>query len=81
LQDFDIQGSLVKTLVNDYPDAGSYSVNWNAGNLNLSSGIYYAKLISGAEIQTIKISLMKEKVFRRTTRTVVLHFIIPAWCI
>ena len=42
---YDITGRLVETLVNEYKNAGYYSVNWNAENV--SSGIYIYRIDAG----------------------------------
>jgi len=60
---YDIAGRLVKTLV-DYEsfNAGSYEVQWTGKNLegkNVASGIYFARLVAGESMQTIKMNLLK----------------------
>lgn len=50
-------GQKVTTLVNTYKSAGTYQVNFNAGNL--ASGIYYIRLYTKNGIQTQKVSLVK----------------------
>jgi len=57
LKVFDVLGSEVSTLVNEYREAGSYDVEFNASSL--SSGVYYYQLISGSFIQTHKMMLLK----------------------
>jgi len=57
LKIFDIQGKLVQTLVNGFKQAGSYSAEFNAGNL--SSGVYYYKLESGNYSRVMKMMLVK----------------------
>lgn len=54
---FDITGKLVKTLVNSELESGSYSVNFNAGEL--SSGIYLYRFISNSYTSTRKMLLIK----------------------
>jgi flagellar hook assembly protein FlgD len=44
---YDIQGSLVATLVDRREDAGSKSVQWNGSNL--SSGVYILQMIAKGE--------------------------------
>lgn len=57
LKVFDVLGSEVSTLVNEYREAGSYDVEFNASSL--SSGVYYYQLTSGSFIQTHKMMLLK----------------------
>lgn len=57
LKVYDILGNEVATLVNEFKDAGSYSVSFDAGKL--SSGIYYYQLRAGEFVETRKMLLMK----------------------
>ena len=57
LKIYDILGNEVATLVDEYRDAGSYEVDWNASNL--SSGVYIYKIQTGNFIETKKMILMK----------------------
>lgn len=57
LQIFDVTGRLVETLVNDELVSGEYEIIWNADNL--SSGVYFARLTSGANTKTVKMILLK----------------------
>jgi hypothetical protein len=54
---FNMLGAKVATLVNEFQVTGEYNVNVNVDRLNLSSGIYYAKINVGAYSQTIKMIL------------------------
>jgi hypothetical protein len=54
---YDVQGRLVKTLVDEARTAGSYQVRFEA--TNLPSGIYFARLQVGAFTQTKPLMLMK----------------------
>jgi photosystem II stability/assembly factor-like uncharacterized protein len=54
---FDIMGREISALVNEYKNAGSYSVSFN-GN-NLSSGIYFLKMKAGSFEQTRTMNLIK----------------------
>ena len=59
---YDINGKLVKELVNEDTSEGLYSVTWDGTNqngLNVSSGTYFGKLISGESHQQIKLLLIK----------------------
>ena len=54
---YDILGNEVATLVNEYRNAGSYEIDFNASSL--PSGIYFYKLNAGSFIQTKKMVLIK----------------------
>ena len=57
LKVYDVLGNEVATLVNEYRNAGSYEVDFNASSL--SSGIYFYRLQAGSFIQTKKMILIK----------------------
>lgn len=57
LEIFDIQGKLVEVLKNGVVSAGEHSINWNA-NSN-PAGIYFARLKTGNQSQTVKLVLLK----------------------
>jgi hypothetical protein len=57
LKIYDVLGNEVATLVDEYREAGSYEVEFNAGNL--SSGIYFYKFQAGSFIETKKMILLK----------------------
>jgi ligand-binding sensor domain-containing protein len=60
LKVYDVLGKEVATLVNEYLNAGSYEVEFNAGQTrNLSSGVYLYKLQVGEFVQTKKMILAK----------------------
>jgi hypothetical protein len=54
---YDILGREVAVLVNEVQNAGSYDVTFTANNL--SSGIYFYKLVSSETTSTMKMILMK----------------------
>ncbi|MDP1676600.1 MAG: choice-of-anchor D domain-containing protein [Bacteroidota bacterium] len=54
---FDVLGRRIATLVDKEMPAGNYSVQWNASDFG--SGLYFCRLQSGSNIQTIKLMLMK----------------------
>jgi len=59
---YDLLGSPVKTLVNQYQSEGSYKVNWDATNdlgMQLTSGNYIVKMVTGNFTSTRKMTLMK----------------------
>lgn len=57
LKVFDMLGREIATLVNGYTNAGSHEVTFNASNL--SSGIYFYKLVSGNFTEIKKMMLVK----------------------
>ena len=57
LKIYDVLGNEVATLVNEYRNAGSYEVDFNASAL--SSGVYFYKLQAGDFVQTKKMMLVK----------------------
>jgi hypothetical protein len=54
---YNMVGQKVATLVNGDYTPGTYSVTWNAGNV--SSGIYYYRLKTAGQTQTMKMTLLK----------------------
>jgi flagellar hook assembly protein FlgD len=59
---YDILGNLVKTVVNDYQQAGSYNVSWNGENANgnkAATGTYIARIQVNGFSHSIKMLLIK----------------------
>jgi len=61
---FDALGRLVETLIDERQKAGTHTINYNASNHNLSSGIYYGRCtVKGSDgsykLSTVKLSLTK----------------------
>jgi hypothetical protein len=59
---FDILGREVKTMVNQYQNAGHRSITWNATNdygNPVSAGVYLCRIQAGLYIQTKKMVLLK----------------------
>ena len=54
---YNIIGEEVAELINEFKEAGNYEINFSADNL--TTGIYIAKLSTGNNLQTIKMSLLK----------------------
>lgn len=54
---YNILGNKVATLVNEFKSAGNHSVSFNASNL--SSGIYFYKIVTNGFVQTRKMILEK----------------------
>ena len=54
---FDNLGREIKTLLNEYKNAGSYSIEFNASNL--PSGVYYYQIQAGNFLKTRKLILIK----------------------
>ncbi|KAA3606902.1 MAG: T9SS C-terminal target domain-containing protein [Calditrichaeota bacterium] len=62
LQVYNLNGQLVKELVNEKMNKGSHSVNWNGTDQNgnqVSSGTYFYKISAGTFTQTNKMILLK----------------------
>ncbi len=57
LKVYDVLGREIKTLVNEFKNAGSYKINFDGANL--PSGIYFCQMISGSYSNTIKMLLLK----------------------
>ena len=57
LKIYDIQGSLVTTLVDKELDAGYHTVEWNASGL--ASGVYFYRFKSGSYVSTKRLLLLK----------------------
>jgi flagellar hook assembly protein FlgD len=60
---YDIQGTLIRTLVDhELYNQGTYRVTWDGKDQlgqRVSSGIYFARILSGNFIKTIKMNLVK----------------------
>jgi chitinase len=59
---YDVMGRQVKTLVDGYRAAGEYKNVWNAvdeSGAQMASGVYYAQLRAGSNLQVIKMVLMR----------------------
>jgi hypothetical protein len=54
---FDVSGSVIETLVNQWQTAGNYKINFDASHL--SSGIYYYRLSAGSFSQAKKLIFLK----------------------
>ncbi|MCP4580444.1 MAG: T9SS type A sorting domain-containing protein, partial [candidate division Zixibacteria bacterium] len=57
LEIFDVTGSLVETLIDEYMPIGNYDINWNAEDC--ASGTYIYKLTSGGNTSVQKAVLIK----------------------
>ncbi len=59
---YDINGRIVKTLVNSEQNAGYYNITWNAtnnGGKTVATGIYFLKLVAGDYVKLQKLLLLK----------------------
>jgi hypothetical protein len=54
---YNVIGELIKTLVNQYQEAGIYKVNFDAGSL--SNGVYFYKIQAGNFVEIKKMLLLK----------------------
>jgi hypothetical protein len=62
LKIYDLTGRLVRTLVNEEKEAGYYSINWDKRNdlgRELSSGIYFYRIVSSNYKETKKMILLR----------------------
>lgn len=59
LKVYNVLGQEVKTLVNEYQDAGHYAIQVSADNGQWASGIYFYKIQAGESIQIRKMVLVK----------------------
>ena len=59
---YDINGQVVKNLLSEFMNSGSYSINWDSKNdlgLKVSSGTYFYQVQIGNFVQTKKMILLK----------------------
>ncbi|MEP0862650.1 MAG: T9SS type A sorting domain-containing protein [Ignavibacterium sp.] len=59
LKVYDMLGNEIITLIDDYAEAGRYELNFDASKYDLTSGIYYYKLIAGNYSETRKMVLLR----------------------
>jgi subtilisin family serine protease len=62
MQIFNLNGQLVKTLVNDYQQPGSYTVTWNGRNRHgqtVASGVYIYRLTAGEFVEQKRMAFVK----------------------
>lgn len=57
LKIYDVMGREIATLVNEFKNAGKYIASFNA--VNLSSGIYFYKVMAGSFVETKRMVLIK----------------------
>jgi hypothetical protein len=57
LKIYDVTGRLIKTLINEFKQAGNYKVEFDAGSV--ASGVYFYKLTSGDFVSTRKMVVLK----------------------
>ena len=57
LEVFNSEDKIIKILVDEEKEAGTYELNWNASNI--PSGVYFYKLQAGSFLQTRKMILLK----------------------
>jgi hypothetical protein len=59
---YDVKGSLVNVIYRGYRDPGNYEVGWNSENgegIQVTSGIYFYRLVAGDFVQTKKMVLLR----------------------
>jgi hypothetical protein len=54
---YNVLGQQVAQLINDYKEAGSYTINWNA--TNIASGIYIYRIEAAGQVITKKMTLLR----------------------
>lgn len=59
LKIYDMLGNEIITLIDEYREAGSYELNFDAAKYYLASGIYYYKLTAGSYSETKKMVLLR----------------------
>jgi len=62
LKIYNVQGQLVRTLVNEYKPAGAHSISWNGRSdlgMEVSSGIYFYRIQAGKFTETKRMVLIK----------------------
>jgi len=59
LEIYDVLGNVVKSLADAYQASGNYDYQFSASGLNLSSGIYYYKIVAGNFSDIKKMILIK----------------------
>jgi len=62
LKIYNVQGQLVRTLVNEYKPAGTHSISWNGKSdlgMGVSSGIYFYRIQAGNFTETKRMILLK----------------------
>jgi flagellar hook assembly protein FlgD len=59
LKIFDALGREIATLLNEKKSKGDHEFHLDAGNYNLSSGIYFVEMTAGTNVSTIKLVLAK----------------------
>jgi len=59
LRIYDVLGSEVATLVDEFKNAGNYNSQFSTRNFQLSSGVYFYRLQAGSYSETKKLILMK----------------------
>ena len=57
LKVFDVLVKEIKTLVDEYKNAGTYELDFNA--INLPSGVYFYRMVSGSYSKTNKMTLLR----------------------
>ena len=54
---YNLLGQKVETLLIGNEQAGEHEITWNANNF--TSGVYFAKLVSGSHTENMKMVLLK----------------------
>ncbi|MEJ5263086.1 MAG: two-component regulator propeller domain-containing protein, partial [Ignavibacterium sp.] len=59
LKVYDVLGNEVATLINEEKPAGEYEIDFDATKYNISSGVYFYKIVAGSAVLTKKMILIK----------------------
>jgi hypothetical protein len=59
LKIYNLLGSEVAELVNEFKEAGRYSFDLNSKDYNLSSGVYFYSITAGEYSKTLKMMILK----------------------
>jgi flagellar hook assembly protein FlgD len=62
LKIYNIKGELVRTLIEEYKPAGYHTVTWDGKNedgMEVSSGVYFYRMVSGDFSSTKKMVMIK----------------------
>jgi C1A family cysteine protease len=59
LKVYDLTGNEIATLINEFKNQGTYTIDFNKGKSSLTSGVYFYRLVSGNYSEVKKMTLIK----------------------